>query len=79
LTGEELARFGRDLARISAYVEQLAEVAARPVERDAVLPLVADAEAWREDRAHVSFSIEQALSGAPDPSEGFFRVPKVLG
>ena len=33
---------------------------------------------WREDREHDSLPVTQSLRNAPDPSEGHFRVPKVL-
>lgn len=79
LTEEELERFGRDLARISAYVEQLSEVRDSASESVPVLPLIPDAEALREDIVQPSLSREQALSGAPEPEDGFFRVPKVIG
>ena len=79
LTEEELERFGRDLARISAYVDQLSEVRDSASEAAPVLPLIPDAEALREDIVQPSLSREAALSGAPEPEDGFFRVPKVIG
>lgn len=79
LTAEELERFGRDLARISAHVDQLAEVKATAADLTPVLPLVPNAEAMREDVIHPSLTRDEALSGAPDPDDGFFRVPKVIG
>lgn len=79
LTEEELDRFGKDLARISAHVDQLAEVRETAAENSPVLPLVPDAVALREDIIQPSLSRKDALSGAPDSEDGFFRVPKVLG
>jgi aspartyl-tRNA(Asn)/glutamyl-tRNA(Gln) amidotransferase subunit C len=79
LTEEELVRFGNDLARISAYVDQLAEVHDSAAEASPVLPLIKDAEALRDDIIRPSLSREAALSGAPEPEDGFFRVPKVIG
>lgn len=79
LTEEELERFGRDLARISAHVDQLAEVKETAADVAPVLPLIPDAVAMREDVIQPSLSREAALSGAPDPDDGFFRVPKVIG
>lgn len=79
LTDEELERFGRDLARISAYVDQLAEVRDSAAEAKPVLPLVPNAEALRDDIVQSSLSRDAALSGAPEPEDGFFRVPKVIG
>jgi len=79
LTEEELERFGRDLARISAHVDQLAEVKATAADLTPVLPLIPNAEALRDDVTLPSLSRDQALSGAPDSDDGFFRVPKVIG
>lgn len=79
LTEEELERFGRDLARISAYVDQLSEVRDSASDASPVLPLIPNAEALREDIVQPSLSREDALSGAPEPEDGFFRVPKVIG
>lgn len=79
LSEAELKRFGRDLARISAYMDQLAEVRDAAAEVRAVLPLVPDAEALRDDVIRPSLPRESALSGAPEPEDGFFRVPKVIG
>lgn len=79
LTEDELERFGRDLARISAHVDQLAELRDTAAETAPVLPLVRDAESFREDVVQPSLTQAAALAGAPDPSDGFFRVPKVIG
>ncbi|MBI3872033.1 MAG: Asp-tRNA(Asn)/Glu-tRNA(Gln) amidotransferase subunit GatC [candidate division Zixibacteria bacterium] len=79
LTDEEIARLGRDLGRISAYVAQLTEAVAAGEAARPVLPLIADAEALRDDVVQPSLPVEQALSGAPDVKGPFFRVPKVIG
>jgi len=79
LTEAELVRFGNDLARISSYVDQLAEVHDSAAEASPVLPLIKGAEALRDDIIRPSLSREAALSGAPEPEDGFFRVPKVIG
>lgn len=79
LTEDELERFGRDLARISAHVDQLSEVRATAADLTPVLPLIPNTESMREDVITPSLPRETALSGAPDPDEGFFRVPKVIG
>lgn len=79
LSEEELERLGGDLARISAYVDQLSEVRESAADIAPVLPLLPTAEALREDIIQPSLSREAALSGAPEPEDGFFRVPKVIG
>ena len=79
LSPEELERFGQDLARITAYVEQLNELQGKLTEAAPVLPLIKSAEALREDIPAPSLTVDQALSGAPDRQGEFFRVPKVIG
>lgn len=79
LSEEELERLGGDLARISAYVDQLSEVRESAADIAPVLPLIPNAEALREDVIQPSLSRDAALSGAPEPEDGFFRVPKVIG
>lgn len=79
LSEEELERLGRDLTRISAYVDQLSEVRESAAEIGPVLPLIPEAEALRDDIVQPSLSREAALSGAPDADDGYFKVPKVIG
>ncbi len=79
LSEEELDRLGSDLARISAYVDQLSEVRESAADRAPVLPLIPNAEALREDIVQPSLSRAVALSGAPDADDGYFKVPKVIG
>jgi aspartyl-tRNA(Asn)/glutamyl-tRNA(Gln) amidotransferase subunit C len=79
LSEDELERLGADLARISAYVDQLAEVRESASDIDPVLPLIPNAVALRDDVIQPSLSRDAALSGAPDADDGFFKVPKVIG
>ncbi|MEW5700630.1 MAG: Asp-tRNA(Asn)/Glu-tRNA(Gln) amidotransferase subunit GatC [Candidatus Zixiibacteriota bacterium] len=79
LTEEEIARFGRELGQISAYVAQLSGLDLGDVDPEPVLPLIKSAEALRSDEVSPSLPVDQALSGAPDAADGFFRVPKVIG
>lgn len=79
LSEEELERLGRDLTRISAYVDQLSEVRESAADIAPVLPLIPNEEALREDIVQPSLSREAALSGAPDADDGYFKVPKVIG
>jgi aspartyl-tRNA(Asn)/glutamyl-tRNA(Gln) amidotransferase subunit C len=79
LTEAEVARLGRELGQISAYVAQLTELDLAGETPEPVLPLIKSAEALREDEVRPSLPAEKALSGAPDAADGFFRVPKVLG
>jgi len=79
LTDEEIARFGRELARITEYMTQLSEAIRGDEPSDPVLPLIKDAEALRDDVVVPSFDQRTALSQAPDSKDGFFRAPKVIG
>jgi aspartyl-tRNA(Asn)/glutamyl-tRNA(Gln) amidotransferase subunit C len=78
LTPDELKRFGRELARITDYMAQLSEALTDDVPSDPVLPLVADVDAMRDDVVTPSLDQETAISQAPDSSNGFFRVPRVV-
>jgi aspartyl-tRNA(Asn)/glutamyl-tRNA(Gln) amidotransferase subunit C len=79
LTDEEIARFGRDLARITEYMSQLSEAITDDESPEPVLPLIKEAEALRDDVVVPSFDQQTAVAQAPDSKDGFFRVPKVIG
>ena len=73
LTAEEIERFGRELSAILDYVEQLgtleAGAAAEPEAPDQPL---------RPDRVEPWGDVTPLQSAAPDPVDGFFRVPRVI-
>jgi aspartyl-tRNA(Asn)/glutamyl-tRNA(Gln) amidotransferase subunit C len=79
LSEEELGRLGQDLTRISAYVDQLAEVRESATDIAPALPLIPNAVALREDVVQPSLPRDVVLSGAPDADDGYFKVPKVIG
>jgi aspartyl-tRNA(Asn)/glutamyl-tRNA(Gln) amidotransferase subunit C len=77
---EELKTLGSQIAEIVAYVEQLNELDTANVE-PAIGGLTPEGEKTatvRADEAGGSLGQKVALSEAPDPAEGHFRVPKVL-
>ena len=76
----ELDTFISQFQRILDYIEKLKEVDVRGVQATSHVSLVEDFEMhiFREDDVGVSLPAEEALSGAPDPGGGHFRVPKVL-
>lgn len=77
---EELKTLGPQIAEIVAYIEQLNELDTANVE-PAIGGLTPEGEKTDTSRAdEVAGSLGQkvALSEAPDPAEGHFRVPKVL-
>jgi aspartyl-tRNA(Asn)/glutamyl-tRNA(Gln) amidotransferase subunit C len=80
LGDEELKTFGPQLAEIVAYVEQLNELDTTNIEPaiGGLNPAGETAETLRPDEIFGSLGQKIALSEAPDPAEGHFRVPKVL-
>jgi len=77
LTEQERARMALDLNSILEYIDRLNEL-----DTSSVPPMAQVAsqqrEALREDELKPSLPNETALANAPDKSEGFFRVPKVI-
>lgn len=72
----DVARYAMQLSRILDYARQLQEVNTENVPPTAhPLPVQ---NVFRPDQPHGSWSPETALANAPDPHDGFFRVPKVL-
>ena len=74
---EELEKFTEQLNEILTYVEKLNELDTTNVE-----PLshpVEGSNVFREDVVKPSLDREEALRNAPDRSELFFKVPKVIG
>ena len=74
---EELEKFTEQLNEILAYVEKLNELDTTNIE-----PLshpVEGSNVFREDAVKPSIDREEALRNAPNRSELFFKVPKVIG
>lgn len=77
LTEPEKTLFGEQLSQILTFVEQLQDVSTEGIPPTAS---VADQESvLREDIPREGLSQEQALSNAPESSDGFFVVPRILG
>ncbi|MGA7836626.1 MAG: Asp-tRNA(Asn)/Glu-tRNA(Gln) amidotransferase subunit GatC [Ignavibacteriaceae bacterium] len=73
---DELENFTRQLNEILAYVDKLNELDTTNVE-----PLshpVEGVNVFREDIVKPSIDREEALRNAPERSELFFKVPKVI-
>ena len=79
LTEEEKALFGRQLADILAYVEQLRDVDTSGV--PATSHSLMAGSGFRDDETKPSLPRADALAGAPDADlpAGLFKVPRVLG
>lgn len=76
LTDEERILFARQLDEILDWAESLQSLAVGDV---APMTHALAVSAWRPDEAREGTRPEQALGGAPDPAEGLFRVPRVIG
>ncbi len=76
LTGEERETFARQLDEILAYAESI-----RSLDLSAVEPMshAGDASPLRDDAHRPGLERDAVLAGAPDPSDGLFRVPRILG
>ena len=79
LTEDEKALFGRQLADILAYVEQLRDVDTSGV--PATSHSLTAGAGFRDDDPKPSLPRADALAAAPDAdlSAGLFKVPRVLG
>ncbi len=81
LTEAEVETFQRQLDAILSYIEKLKELDTSQAEPMAqVLAGVTAAEdvALRDDRLAACEVAGEVLTGAPDPSPPYFRVPKVI-
>jgi aspartyl-tRNA(Asn)/glutamyl-tRNA(Gln) amidotransferase subunit C len=76
LTDDERQTFARQLEEILTYAEsiQALDTAAVPPMSHAVT-----SEMLREDALQPGLDRKRVLESAPDPAEGLFRVPRVLG
>ncbi|MCM8768106.1 MAG: Asp-tRNA(Asn)/Glu-tRNA(Gln) amidotransferase subunit GatC [Candidatus Omnitrophica bacterium] len=76
LTEEEAIRLEKDLEQILEYVSQLEAIDTTAVEPTYhVLP---PTNVWREDKVVASLSPEETLANAPEKSDNFFKVPRVI-
>lgn len=70
---EEIGRVQDELSAILEAVGKVGELDLSGVEPTShPLDVV---NVWAEDEPHVSLARDEALSNAPDPSDGAFRVP----
>jgi aspartyl-tRNA(Asn)/glutamyl-tRNA(Gln) amidotransferase subunit C len=80
LADEELKTFGPQITEIVNYVEQLNELDTANIEPalGGLTPEGEQTASSRDDVIFGSLGQKTALSEAPDPAAGHFRVPKVL-
>ena len=76
LMDEEVGLYSSQLNGILQYVEKLKELETGGIEPTShVLDLQ---NVMREDKTSVCFPVEDALRNAPDPKDGFYRVPRII-
>ena len=76
LTAEERETFARQLDQVLAHAESIQSLDLADVEP---MSHAADTELLRADEPRPGLEPERALSAAPDPAEGLFRVPRIIG
>ncbi len=74
---EEIGDYTEQLNKVLEYVDKLNELDTENVEP--LLHPVENVNVFREDKLKDSSPREEALKNAPDATEEFFRVPKVIG
>ena len=79
LTGEEIARFEKELSGILDHFDKLNEIDTTGVEPMAqVLFEAGETATLREDVPVEPLGNQAALANAPQPGAGYFKVPKVI-
>jgi len=77
LSDEELRDYGEQLGAILEHAERVQQLATEGVPPTShPVPMT---NAFRRDEVTGSLTVEEALSGAPDIEDGYFKVPPVLG
>jgi aspartyl-tRNA(Asn)/glutamyl-tRNA(Gln) amidotransferase subunit C len=72
----ELSHFTGQLAQVLDYVHKLSELDVEHVEP--LTTAIDMTNVLREDAEQAGLDVEQTLNNAPDRSEAYFKVPKVL-
>ncbi len=76
LSEGEKELFGRQLDSILSYMDKLNELDTKGVEPTS--HVIAIRNVTREDAVVLSLDREDALANAPDRTEKFYRVPKII-
>jgi len=76
LDEKEIAVYQDQLSRILDYVEKLNEIDTSHVEP--VSHVIELNNVMRQDIVKPSLARDEVLKNAPDPSDKFFRVPKII-
>ncbi|NIG57067.1 Asp-tRNA(Asn)/Glu-tRNA(Gln) amidotransferase subunit GatC [Chitinophaga sp. Cy-1792] len=75
-SAEEKKEFTGDLQRMISFVDKLNELDTTNVQP--LLHLTEDYNVFREDVVTGSISREEGLKNAPDATEEYFKVPKII-
>ena len=76
-TAADKEKFRNQLNQILAYMEKLNELDTTDVEP--LSHVIESSNVFREDRTRPSSPREEMLKNAPDKTDKFFKVPKVIG
>jgi len=76
ISGSEAEMYGSQLSNILEYIEKLGEIDTSSVEP--TNNAIGLENVTRKDEPSACLSRDEALFNAPDPSGGFYRVPKII-
>lgn len=76
LTEEEKKLFSRQMGDIIHHLDKLNELDTTGIEPTS--HVIEQKNVFREDKAEASLPREEILAGAPDGTEEYFQVPKVI-
>ncbi len=76
ITEAEKEAFSEQLSSILTYMGQIDALDTEGVEPTATV--LEQANVFRDDVVRPSLSVEQALANAPEHTDGFFSVPRIL-
>jgi len=76
LSEEERKVFSKQISSIIEYISKLNEIDTRDVEPTSHVLQIKNV--FRDDEVRSSLSKDKALQNAPDRTDDFFRVPKII-
>lgn len=76
LTESEQAAFAKQLSQVLTHVEKLQQYDTSGIEPTATV--LGQVNVFRSDMTRPSLSVESAVANAPEASDGFFVVPKII-
>jgi aspartyl-tRNA(Asn)/glutamyl-tRNA(Gln) amidotransferase subunit C len=76
LTEIEKATFAKQLSQILSHVDTLKRYDTTGIQQTATVP--GQVNVFRPDLARPSLSLDRAVANAPESTDGFFVVPKII-